>query len=48
MRMPIEEYKLCPHCGRLLGPIAYSKRLQKKLVKCMWCKKLIAADVKKY
>lgn len=46
MRAPIEEYKVCPHCGKKLGPIIVSMRLQKKPVKCPKCKELIMPDVR--
>lgn len=44
MVAPIEEYKVCPHCGKKLGLLAVSKRLQKKAVRCPKCKELILPD----
>lgn len=46
MRAPVEEYKCCPHCGKKLGLKVVAERLQKKAVKCPWCKKLIMPDIR--
>jgi len=44
MFAPVEEYKVCPHCGKKLGVKEIAKRLQKEAVKCPKCKELILPD----
>jgi len=48
LRAPIEEYKVCPHCGKKLGRKEVSERLQKKAVKCPKCKELIMPSMVVY
>lgn len=48
MRAPVEEYKVCPHCGKKMGIFAVNKRLQNKLTKCFRCKRIVVQDKKVY